>query len=185
MKKIQKLFFSYSLAATTALIVVPGHADEVDLAFSNDTAKIKYSRSGVVSKRSQANVSYFHHQDGADMFDVDLLVGDANSANQLLIGGKLFYASDNDLDGTGLALGFSGSASLAHKIYLKGHAFYAPSVTSFNDLENYQELEIRLTYQVIPEAEVSLGYRNAEFDINNGGDLEIQDDVFLALTLNF
>lgn len=183
MKKIQKLFFTCGMAVS--LIVAPVQADEVDLAFSNDTAKIKYSRSGVISKRSQVNFSYFHHQDGADMFDMDILVGDASSANQLLIGGKLFYASDNDLDGTGLALGFSGSASLAHKLYLKGHAFYAPSVTSFNDVDNYQELEIRLTYQVIPEAEVSLGYRNAEFDIDNGGDLEIQDNIFLALTLNF
>lgn len=183
MKKIKNLLLTCGVAS--ALVIPSAQADEIDLAFSNDTAKLKYSRSGIISERSQVNLSYFHHQDGADMFDVDLLVGDASSANQLLIGGKFFYASDNDLDGTGLALGFSGSASLAHKLYLKGHVFYAPSVTSFNDLENYQEFEIRLTYQIIPEAEVSLGYRNAEFDVDKGGNVEIQNNAFLALTLNF
>lgn len=184
MKKLKQLFVTCSILASV-LTTNTLQADELDLALSNDTAKVMFSRSGVISERSQVNATYFHHQDGIDMFDIDVLVGDANSTNQILIGGKAFYLSDDNLDGTGIALGVTGSASVAHKVFLKGHFFYAPSVTSFNDIKNYQDIEIRLAYQIIPEAEVAIGYRNAEVGIDNAPDVDIQKNVFAALTLSF
>lgn len=185
MKIIYKSVITTGLALASSLLITSAHADEVDLSLAENSIKVSYSNHGAFSERSQTNLSYFHHKKNGDLVDFDLLVGDASAKTNVLVGAKAFYLKDDNFDGGGAALGVTGQYALPENFSIKGKAFYAPSMLVFSDLDYYYELEGRVAYKIIPEAEVSIGYRNATFDTSAVGKIKMQNQAFLALTLNF
>lgn len=187
MMKKMKTTLAVLFALSTSLTATV-QANSFDLALSNKTALLTYSSLNVTSDKSMMKVSYFHHDDGDDAFDMTFLVGEVNKKSKLLIGGKVFYLNlDNsyESDGYGIALGTEGEFTLAPKLSFKAHAYYAPEVASFSDIKNYRDIEMRLAYDIIPEASVALGYRHAKAELETGGSERLQDNLFLALTLAF
>ncbi len=177
-----------ALLTLSTCIISTASADSFDLALSNKTAMLTYESAGGITNKSMVKGSYFHHDDGDDAFDMSFLVGEVHKKSKLLIGGKVFYLNlDNasEDDGYGLAIGAEGAFTLAPKLSLKAHAYFAPEVTSFSDIEDYRDLEVRLAYDIIPEASVAFGYRSAKAELENGGSERLQDNLFLALTLVF
>ncbi|AWB65021.1 hypothetical protein C2869_00550 [Saccharobesus litoralis] len=186
MDLLKKTFITALTLAASITGVAQAQNKALDLALSNKTAKISYGHSGIGSENSYVQASYFHHDEDADLADIAFLVGKAQNMNNLLVGGKVFYGSVGDADGGGLAIGAQGQYKLAAELYLRGQAYYAPQVVSFGDAENYVEVEARLSYQLMPEAEVSLGYRDISVDIKDSPvDAELHSGGFLALTLKF
>lgn len=177
-----------ALITLSSSIFTTANANSFDLALSNKTALLTYESLNAITNKSMIKGSYFHHEDGDDAFDMSFLVGEVSRKSKLLIGGKIFYLNlDNaqESDGYGLALGAEGEFTLAPKLSLKAHVYYSPEVTTFSDIENYRDLEIRVAYDVIPEASVSVGYRHAKAELETGGSERLQDNLFIALTLSF
>tara|TARA_B110000881_G_scaffold219326_1_gene240900 strand:+ start:479 stop:1036 length:558 start_codon:yes stop_codon:yes gene_type:complete len=185
MNKIIKTVITTSVTVASTFLMANLQANEIDLALGEDSIKISYANQGAFSERSQTNLSYYHHSDNGDLVDFDFLVGEASAKNNVLVGGKAFYLKDDNVDGGGLALGLTGQYELPENFSLQGKVFYAPSMLVVSDLDNYYELEGRVSYKIIPEAEVSVGYRNVAFDIDGGSKVKIQNQAFLALTLIF
>ncbi|WP_111978876.1 YfaZ family outer membrane protein [Algibacillus agarilyticus] len=163
-------------------------ANSVDLALSNKTAKLTYASTNLINDKSVVSASYLHHSqddEKANLVDMALLVGGVQKLNKLLLGGKIFYGNTDSLHAPGLALGAQAEYKVAPQLFLKGQAFYSPAVTSFSDLENYREVELRVAYEPFSEAEIALGYRNISLKIEDTGSVDIHNGAFLALTLKF
>ncbi|WP_440877554.1 YfaZ family outer membrane protein [Thalassotalea sp. PLHSN55] len=185
---MNKLTLAAIVCAASMGVITNAQADALDLALSDKTAHISYENINGATNKSMIKTSYFHRENGGDAFDMSLLVGDVSEKSKFLIGGKMFYLNlDNDQgsDGYGLALGAEGEFTLSSRVYLKGHIYYSPEVTTFNDIENYRDFEVRIGYDVIPEASISLGYRYAKAKLEYGGSQYMQDNLFVALTMRF
>jgi hypothetical protein len=185
MNILKKTLLTLCTLSSNVLFINSVHANIFDLALSNKTALLTLSNSDTSQANRVLKASYFHHEDDADMLDVSFLVGDTSKEDTFLLGGKIYYINLNNTHGYGLALGAEAEFNLAPQLYLQGQAYYAPQVTSFTDVENYREVELRIAYDIIPQASISLGYRNAKVNLENGASDKFQDSAFVAISLKF
>jgi hypothetical protein len=56
---------------------------------------------------------------------------------------------------------------------------------TFNDGENMRFTDMRIGYEILPEAEIYLGYRNAEVELESGVEGTIDESGFLGLRILF
>ena len=85
--------------------------------------------------------------------------------------------------GLGLQAGFLVAASRYNPMELTFGAFYAPSITSFSDAEQFTELTARLEIEVIPQASAYVGYRRMGFDTNDYDDVRLDRAVHIGLKI--
>ena len=64
-------------------------------------------------------------------------------------------------------------------------AFYAPTVSSFSDLDGYLEYGVSVDYQLIRQAFIVLGYRKLEAELDVGADAKIESSGFFGLRMVF
>ncbi len=118
-------------------------------------------------------------------------VRQSDTAQYKLGAGVKVIAGDLDIDESvgALALGFQTSVLLASSAYnpvdFVVSAFYAPSISSFNDAETFTEYSARFQVEVIPQARAFIGYRRMQFDTNDFKDLTMDRSVHVGLSLNF
>jgi len=87
-----------------------------------------------------------------------------------------------------LALGFQAGMlvpSASNPIELSFEGYYAPSITSFSDAENYSELTARLQIEVTPRARAYVGYRRLRFDTNDANNVRLDNDAHFGLSISF
>lgn len=69
-------------------------------------------------------------------------------------------------------------------LYVGGALYYAPSVLSFSDAENYMETRIHLDIEPIPNGRIEIGYRNIDTDVKNRN-VTYNDAWYFGLRLDF
>ncbi len=69
-------------------------------------------------------------------------------------------------------------------IYVGGALYYAPSVLSFKDAENYLETRIHLDIEPIHNGRIEVGYRNIDTDVKNRN-VTYNDSWYFGLRLDF
>lgn len=65
------------------------------------------------------------------------------------------------------------------------HLFYAPSVLTFIDGDQFIQFTARAGYEILPEAEVFAGYRKVRFHMNTGPNLTIEEGLHVGLRISF
>ncbi len=87
-----------------------------------------------------------------------------------------------------LPLGIEADMKLPLEIsipfYVGGALYYAPSVLSFRDGENYLETRIHLDVEPIKNGRIELGYRMIDTDVENR-DVTYNDAWYLGMRLDF
>jgi len=63
--------------------------------------------------------------------------------------------------------------------------FYAPSVLSFGDSDDFYEVGTWVGYQIIRDAEVYLGWRRIGSDLDQGGDTVVDTGIHIGLRARF
>ncbi len=138
--------------------------------------------------------SWLHHKDKGDTLSVGAyLTGKAAGGNRPLtagLGTRLYYvhydAGANE-DGTNLTLGGFVRYQFPQldRLAVGGTLFYAPSVLSFGDSDEFYEFESWVGYSVIRDAEVYLGFRRIKSDFDDGGDTMIDTGFHVGLRARF
>lgn len=107
-----------------------------------------------------------------------------------LVGGEL--DNDNiaeDKSVSALALGFQAAILLVPSAYnpvdLIVEGFYAPSISSFDDAEEYTEASARLQIDIVPQARAFIGYRRMAFEIENAINMTIDKSAHIGLSIRF
>lgn len=118
------------------------------------------------------------------------VMGDAGLASpgvQFGVNLKGYYANLSDNDVGAIALGGLVRIAPAQMPRLYGQIGlrFAPNIVTFNDGEKMRFADLRIGYEILPEAEVYLGYRSAEVELETGVEETIDESVFVGLRILF
>ena len=105
------------------------------------------------------------------------------------IGFKLDYTSVGSHDFLALPLGLEGQYRLPLDssmvpIYVGAQFYYAPSVLSFQDADNYLEFKINADIEVIERGLITVGYRHIDTDYE-AGDVKFNSAGFIGFKFVF
>jgi len=158
--------FAFATVSVTTLFAARAFANSADLALSNSSVEATY-RANVADGISAAG-SWLHHEDGIDIASAGIYGGGRQGQAGAFIGAKAFWIDADGPDGQGIAIGGALSYELFPRVTVEANAHYAPSVTSYKDIDNYQEWGARVTLQLLQSANVFAGFRDINVDINDG-----------------
>lgn len=182
-------------AATLAVIALAAPAAmaaELDLNLNDDAAKLSYA-ADVSERNLRVDAGALHHQDRGDVLHVGLnLTGEASGgANPVTggLGGRIIYADADLNDRDAVYLGIGGFLRYTlpeyNRFSIYGHVYYAPDVLAFGKGDRYQELEARVSYNVLRQADVYLGVRYANARFRNAGSQTIDNGLHVGIQLRF
>jgi hypothetical protein len=165
---------------------------EADLNVSNDAARLTMEfpmRNNVL-----IDGSWLHHTDKGETLSVGgYLTGNAAGGNTPLTAGLglRFYYVDFDTgqkeDGSNLALGGFARYQFRRldRVAVWGNLFYAPSVLSFGDSDEFYEVGGYGGYSVVRDAEVYLGWRRMKSDFDEDGDVMVDTGWVVGIRARF
>ncbi|MEM7764204.1 MAG: YfaZ family outer membrane protein [Pseudomonadota bacterium] len=182
-----------SLVLTLALaLTATGHAAELDLNLNDDAARLSFA-SDITARNLRFDLGWLHHQDRGDVVNVGLhLTGEASpGANPVIggLGGKIFVIDPDALNVDAVVLGIGGYLRYTmpqyDRINVYAHAYIAPDVLSFGDGDRFHEVEARIGYNVLREADVYIGLRNISANFDNGAELTVDTGLIAGIQLRF
>jgi len=178
------------LASLPLLVASHSQATELDLNISNKAANVQVN---IIpnSRKFDAGVGYVYRQSRTHIFNADFhargqtVLGNLPTTVGVGLQGSLL--DEDELDGS--ALGLGGTVHIKFPsvpgLGLKTAAHYAPSITSFGDIDRLVRFDIRTTYRVIQNADVYAGYRLIRTKVNDSGSETLDENVHLGFALQF
>jgi hypothetical protein len=186
-----------TLAAAMVLAAGAASAESVSFGLSNDsyrfglTGPLSRVFSGVDGKYDLGFIQRNDNGEHSYAGHVGLLAsGDAGLRDVKLnagVGLRAVLAGGHGEHGGAVAPGIELDLRVPgyERVGILAHGYYAPSVVSFGDLDNYRDVGGGLSYQINRSAVVSVGYRNVRFGVDGGGDITIDNGFFIGLGLIF
>jgi hypothetical protein len=174
------------------VITISGHtmADSFGFAISNDYLEIEY-QNPINNNLAMDAAWVYTDNDGVKINFVSAGFYAYNKTQQfeVYLGGKPYYL-DGDKDGNskltsghGILLGGAVNMHVADKAYVSAELFYAPDILTGGDFENTIDTGISATYQVLPNADLALGYRFLETETGKF-DYEVYKGLYLSFKVN-
>jgi len=112
-----------------------------------------------------------------------------NKAYQYGVGGKIMLttidAADDEIGALAIGGQFRYVVPSATPIAIVAAGYFAPGITSFSGADQYLEFRVAFEMEVTPSARAYVGYRNAEYEFENGGEFEIDDNLHLGIKFDF
>lgn len=171
------------------------YADRVNISLNNKAALLEYQPGGDIDVESDiggASFGLLFNDDGDWMVSGKLLVSGVNDSGiQLSPGVKVNAISADDIDSSlnfSLAIGGRASGQLQTTFPLRAYAefFYAPSITSFNDLESVSEFDLGVEHPIGNNAGVFIGYRRVNVDVDDSSDdIKLDNRLHAGVSLTF
>ncbi len=73
----------------------------------------------------------------------------------------------------------------ANRFGVGGHLYFAPDVLSFSDAEQFREVEIHASYNVIQDADVYIAYRNIQGEYDDGSEVTFDTGINIGIRVRF
>ena len=179
---MKKVFFIVSLLFWSNIV----WSDEIELSLSDELVDIRF--------RSDYSEDFFgrlaYMRSDSDDIDTDQLSytfatqGTVDQFN-VFLGLRPFWIDAESEDGFGAAVGAGGNVALTEDLIASAELFYAPKIITGGDIEDSRDMELRLSYQIIENGSVYVGYREVEVGIENADDIDVYDDFFVGVNLRF
>ena len=188
-------------------------ARAVDFSLSDETANFAlilnprpfYTADGYIGGGSELAIGAFISEADDRLAQVSLMArGASPTANRRhnlaagikVVGGEVaidadrVIVGDEDSETVGaLALGFQTelllSPSRRNPVELGVGVFFAPSIASFSDAEEFSEISARLQIEIIPQALAYVGYRRMSFDTNDYDRLRLDRSIHVGLRIDY
>lgn len=195
MRKIFKTLNVFVLASFMGLFMQhQAIAGNFGVDLNDEVARVFFMQK-IRNSNLHGNVSLLHEEEGGNILAGGLHVVEHYGTGIFLGLGAQLYAYDADLsanatfDDSGVALGVGGFGRWAFptlsRLGLGGEIYYAPGVLAFNDTESFLEYAVRLEFHALRSADIYLGYRRVEIDIDEFGDVDFEKDAFIGARLTF
>lgn len=103
------------------------------------------------------------------------------------MGAKFNFTKNYSAVPLGLEFAYKIPASDLIPMQLNGSLYYAPSVLSLQDADNYLEYRISYDVEVIKNGYVTVGYRNMDtnYENNKGGDFTYNESFYVGFKIGF
>lgn len=119
--------------------------------------------------------SWLHAEENnrrSNVFGVGFSVGNQSELAQAHLGAKLLDIDASHVNAYGLALLGELDFNVGRNIWMGVDAAYAPDIVFSGDFERYYEVRAHVSYQIIPQAQVFLGYQDAQAH-HSGGSYQV------------
>jgi hypothetical protein len=185
------------LAAFTLLVTASSslYARSLDINLSNDSAQFKYASlvGATTFGRTEVGYGFLYNNDHDLLGEISLLVideaGSKSPGLELGVGPKLYIAEPDDPSVSFVAIGLGGQMRYKNlqvpRVVYGASLFYAPSIVAFGDADQMYEFEMRIEYELLPTANVYLGYRSIQADIKNRKDITVDESAVVGLRFKF
>lgn len=186
-----------SLVIVSLLGAGTAQAESVDFSLSDDA--FRFGLAGPLSRivggvEGQYDLGYLNRErNGDDTWIAHagaMVTGDAGVRGLDVQAGAglraVFVGGDGD-NGGAVAPGVRAEARLPghERIGALVYGYYAPSVVSFGDIDSYRDLGAALSYEMIRNAALYVGYRNVNVGVENGPSVTVDTGFFGGLALQF
>ena len=126
-------------------------------------------------------------------FNFDMMVtgnpAGNNKALQFGVGAKAIFTSFDVLDEEVGAVAIGGQIRYvipsSTPVAFLTSAHYAPGITSFSGADQYTEFRVAIELEVTPSARAFVGYRNIEYELEGGAELELDDGAHVGVKFEF
>jgi len=188
--KIVALARRLTLAALAASAVPAFAGGSLDLSLADTTARIGWDATRM-DTGLHLNLALLHESEQGQVASGGVHVVDVrNPGSDLYIGvGANAYGVFSD-DYDGAAIGVGGfvryNFPFNRDFGVSGHAYYAPPVVSFSEVENMFDADLRLHYNILPTAHVYTGFRQVSVSFEDRENrFKMADGLHFGLKLNF
>ena len=172
------------LATSLLLISTASVANEFTIRISEETLSLFLDPTA--SEQSATQLAFIHNDDeDSDLLSAGYFASGTRGDINGRLGGKAYYADLDRDSGYGIALGGEVFLPIQPDLVINGGAYYGPSSLSFSDVDGYQEIFVKVNYQVFDNARVGAGYGTLEVEPENGSDVDVEDGLFLEMNLSF
>ena len=179
------------LLAAALLMSSSAFSQEMRVQLGNKSAKFSYLTEafGQDFGRLELEAAALYNTDNDSLLNLGVLVrGESVSVPLIVaIGARIYYANVSTYNVGAIAIG--GDLLLSPESWgglgLGINYYTAPGVVSFLDAKDVTEYGIYLSYQITPQANISLGYKNIDTDIKNVGSVNIDKGGYFGLNLSF
>lgn len=171
------------------------YARSLDFNLSSESVQAKYATlMGATNYgRTELGFGFLYHEDKNYLGEVSLLVideaGSKSPGLEAGVGVKFYYGQADKPDVRFSGIGLGGQLRYRHasapRIIYSGALFYAPGIVSFQDADQIFDAVATLEFEVIPTANVYVGYRYIETEIKNRPDVTIDDNFILGMRFKF
>ncbi len=171
-------------------------ADTIDLNLRNSSAQFQYS---AAMGRNNLGKTEFHigalyadeNNSSNTLGDLGVMVKDEVGSQapgfSVGVGIKGLVAHTQGSNESAVALGgmIRYSPPGLSRLGIVGQLYFAPNITTFGDANRYVETDVSLEYEVIPNAAAYLGYRNIQFNLNDGPNATLDEGAFVGVRMSF
>jgi hypothetical protein len=187
---------SIRILTTLVLLItsISATAAKIDINLNQDSARFNYYTlvGGSNYGRTEMNGGILYNQDKNMLLELGLQVIDAAGSKspglEIGVGPRLYYFIDDAADVSGVSIALGGDVRYklpqVQRFALQGTVYYAPSITSTLEADSYLELGARASYEILPTADVYLGYRRIRIKYTKGNGEHTLDEGFM-LGMNF
>lgn len=182
-----------AVALLSAFATMPVLADSIDINLHDEAIRGTYTMQLQNTKGLSGEIGLLYAEDNntndsETMLHGGILVSGENWSKSgtfdISLGGRVVYAEPGNLDMFAVAFGGRLRFSPIPRLGIGGHVYIAPDITSFMDSDGYDEIGIRVDYQILPQAFVYLGQREVEVDFGNST-VELDDEVHIGFKMTF
>lgn len=184
-----------TLAFTLLLMSNTASSQELRIQLANDSARFMYITEafGQDFGRVELESGFLYNKNNDYLLNMGLLVrGESVSVPVIVsIGARAYYATVSTATAsyTVSAIAIGGDLLLTPDSWgglgLGAYFYTAPGVVSFSDAKGLSEYGVYASYQITPQANISVGFQNIDTNINNVGDVTIDKGTYFALNLSF
>lgn len=193
---LKKFTFIFSTFLVTSLALsTQSHARGIDIKLADEMGEFTYLSESSTFGYGGADVGVgllFTEADDVQ-FNFDVMVtgnpAGNNKALQFGVGAKAVFTSFDILDEEVGAVAIGGqvryviASSTPIAFLATGH--YAPGITSFSGAEQYTEFRFAIELEVTPSARAFVGYRNIEYELEGGAEVELDDGAHVGVKFEF
>ncbi|WP_440903677.1 YfaZ family outer membrane protein [Catenovulum sp. SX2] len=181
----------YSLTTLCASLLVSHSvaANYLTADISNDAFKAEISSDKLV-QNARITATGIATDDDANLFAVSAVVaGPVQEIENVTagLGGKLYFNDVNDENMQAFALGGYAEYQVpnAKNVSLLAEFFYAPGITASDDIDYQTDLNLRVSYQLLPNGAFFAGYRRIQVNIENGRNVSLDKGLHLGFEFQF
>ncbi len=168
-------------------------ADELDLGLNSDSLRLQYVHE-MQSSGLSTDAGWLYNSDNGDVLHVGVHLVDLASSGpdkiEAGIGGRVVYTDGEISDQSGFAAPIGGFVHFIpqqiDRLSVRGSAYFAPSILAIGDMDKYQEYSIRVSYNVLRQADLYVGARYVRGDYKHGvPDARFDSGMHVGMHLKF
>ncbi|MCM2681017.1 YfaZ family outer membrane protein [Echinimonas agarilytica] len=174
------------LTASSLAIVLPSvHASELNLELNNDTVTIGFDSK--IAPAAEFFTEYSYSTDHGNLLEGGVRAVNVGDIHNFSVGAKAvgLFADKGFDDGYVFAVGGEYGIEIAPQVSLSASAYYSPNVLTSSKLDGYYDWDAKVSYQLMPNLDVSLGYSVVRFDYKRDHHMKFDNSIYVGANYQF